>query len=181
MSLWSNCSVPIRPSAKPRSASTPHEKRAHPGPQGQRSRRKAHGAQAKLKDCKPSPPSLDLTFRSRDAQIDKSHQTAASPRTTRNIKLPHRDQHAEKSIEEIEEDAMKVLEDLEASMKETSELTTVVDSERTKLAQMKSQMSESDRDHCRPNRFAQAPPEPPRRCFRPRAAKCSTSRRASRR
>lgn len=100
--------------------------------------------QGRQKDLQTKSASMDLDIKSRDAQIEKlrtQQQAAKNNKEYQTFLVEINTQKVDRG--KIEEEAMKVLEDLEAAQKESAELTTVVESEQAKLAQMKSQMGDT--------------------------------------
>jgi hypothetical protein len=100
--------------------------------------------QARQKDLQTKSASLDLDMKSRDAQIEKlrtQQQAAKNNKEYQTFLIEINTQKVDRAA--IEEEAIKVLEELETAQKESTELATVVESERAKLAQMKSQMGDT--------------------------------------
>ena len=96
-------------------------------------------AQTRHKELLAKSGSLDLDMRTRDAQIEKlrsQQQNAKNNKEYQTFLIEINTQKVDRA--KIEETAMKVLEESETAGKELAELTTVLESERAKLAQMKS-------------------------------------------
>jgi predicted nucleic acid-binding Zn-ribbon protein len=101
-------------------------------------------AQTKHRELQARGANLDLDMRSRDAHIEKlrtQQQAAKNNKEYQAFLVEINTQKVDRA--KVEEDAMKVLEETEKGGKEVAELTTMVESERTKLGQMKSQMSDT--------------------------------------
>jgi uncharacterized protein len=101
-------------------------------------------AQAKHKELQAKSGNLDLDLRSRDAHIEKlrtQQQVAKNNKEYQAFLIEINTGKLDRS--KVEEDTMKVMEEAEAASKETAELTTMLESERTKLTQIKSQMSDT--------------------------------------
>src|SRR5436305_5986088 len=100
--------------------------------------------QVKLREMQSQAGQLDLDIKSRDAHIEKlrtQQQAAHNNKEYQAFLVEINTQKVDRA--KIEEDAMKVLEESEAAGKEAAELNTVLEAERAKLAQLKSQMSDT--------------------------------------
>ena len=101
-------------------------------------------AQARHKELQAKSANLDLDLRSRDAHIEKlrtQQQVAKNNKEYQAFLIEINTHKLDRS--KVEEDTMKVMEETETASKETAELTTVLEAERTKLTQIKSQMSDT--------------------------------------
>jgi predicted nucleic acid-binding Zn-ribbon protein len=101
-------------------------------------------AQTRHRDLQARSGALDLDMRTRDAHIEKlrtQQQVAKNNKEYQTFLIEINTQKVDRG--KIEEDAMKVLEESEAAGKEVEELNTVLESERAKAAQLKSQMSDT--------------------------------------
>ena len=101
-------------------------------------------AQTRHRDLQAKSGALDLDMRTRDAHIEKlrtQQQNAKNNKEYQTFLVEINTQKVDRG--KIEEDAMKVLEESETAGKEAAELNTMLESERAKLAQLKSQMSET--------------------------------------
>lgn len=99
-------------------------------------------ASSKHRELQARGANLDLDMRSRDVQIEKlrtQQQIAKNNKEYQAFLVEINTQKVDRA--KVEEDAMKVLEQTEAAGKESVELQTMLDAERAKLTQMKSQMS----------------------------------------
>jgi predicted nucleic acid-binding Zn-ribbon protein len=113
--------------------------------------RKVHDLDEKLKlsqtnhkELQAKAGNLDLDLRSRDGHIDKlrtQQQVAKNNKEYQAFLIEINTHKLDRT--KVEEDTMKVMEESEAAGRETAELTTMLESERTKLTQLKSQMSDT--------------------------------------
>ena len=104
---------------------------------------KLKAAQAKHKELQAKGGNLDLDLRSRDAHIEKlrtQQQTAHNNKEYQTFLIEINTQKLEKA--KVEEQAMAVLEQVEAAGKESAEFATSIEAERAKLAQLKAQIGD---------------------------------------
>ena len=105
---------------------------------------KLAAAQAKLKELQVQAGNLDLDIRSRDAHIEKlrtQQQSAKNNKEYQTFLIEINTMKVDRA--KVEETTMKIMEEVETAQKEVAELTTVVEAERVKSAELKSQMGDS--------------------------------------
>ena len=105
---------------------------------------KLAAATAKSKDLQVQAANLDLDMRSRDAHIEKlrtQQQSAKNNKEYQTFLIEINTMKVDRA--KVEEQTMKVMEEVETAAREVAELTTTVESERAKSAELKGQMGDS--------------------------------------
>ena len=98
-------------------------------------------SQAKHKELQVKSGTLDLDLRTRDAHIEKlrtQQQTTHNAKEYQTFLVEINTQKVEKA--KVEEQAMAMMEQVEAAGKESTEYATSIETERAKLEQLKSQI-----------------------------------------
>jgi predicted nucleic acid-binding Zn-ribbon protein len=98
---------------------------------------------ARHKELQVKSGTLDLDLRTRDAHIEKlrtQQQTTHNAKEYQTFLIEINTQKIEKA--KVEELAMSMMEQVETAAKETAELTTSIENERTKLEQLKGQIGD---------------------------------------
>jgi len=101
-------------------------------------------SQAKHKDLQVKAGTLDLDLRTRDAHIEKlrsQQQTTHNAKEYQTFLVEINTQKIEKA--KVEEQTMAMMEQVEVAGKESAELTTSIENERTKLMTLKSQVGDT--------------------------------------
>ncbi len=100
--------------------------------------------QALYKELQVKSANLDLDLRTRDAHIEKlrtQQQTAKNNKEYQTFLIEINTQKVDKA--KVEEETMKVMEQVDKAGKESAELTTILESEKTKLVDLKSQIGDA--------------------------------------
>jgi predicted nucleic acid-binding Zn-ribbon protein len=100
-------------------------------------------SQAKHKELQAKAGNLDLDLRSRDAHIEKlrtQQQTAHNNKEYQTFLIEINTMKVEKA--KVEEQAMAMMEQVEAAGKESAEFATSIETERAKLVQLKAQIGD---------------------------------------
>lgn len=101
-------------------------------------------SQAQYKEHSAKAATLDLDLRSRDAHIEKlrsQQQVAKNNKEYQAFLIEINTGKLDRT--KVEEETMKMMEEAEAASKTSAELSAQLESERTKLTEMKSQMSDT--------------------------------------